>query len=1542
MNNAAGTNPLSLSVFGGAVTEMAPSDLPEGASPFSQDMDFVPGAVFTRGGRANQMSYGNLFNENLGTVGSSVAIGAPAVWSNPTNAGKNIPGTYASATVNQPVAGYIAPAFRFAFSADAVSMTTLNIVQTQNPLPGSTLVVILSSTHFDPAQPNPIFTSVTDTRGNLYSLIYSQDVSPIGQNMKTSVFIAKSNNVGGGNTVTAHTTNITTTFLMGTVMEYTASNAFTLEAASFQANASGGGGSNFVASAPITTTGGVDLLLGIVQYGSTAVPPPLGADPGFTIRSQFSESGTIGWALGVTDRFAMAPGTYTDNVFTNTTNAFALITLAFQLIPTPSPTSTQVLNVSQFGFNIPLGQRILGLEIEVLGNQSTQLADAIISGSAANGPISISAQLPAADGVAAIIGTPTASYGVAITPAMLNNPNFSVQIVASASGGELVTFNIYAVKVKVFLSPFPPSNVNWLKTYEQTSGQTDTLVLDGNGILWDESVNTALGVLNSIYTAINPGSFAKSVTFENTEYIAFSNLLQGTDMPRQWNGTNLDRVSQVGPAAPPSFASTSTGSTIASIRQNSPFLLIPNVTNPNAYLGVGTGPGINPNTPGNVMTIFLQSTDIPPAYFVVGSNIQLSGFPTLNGNVVNNDPTGVTNPAYYTVTAIQQQIPGESARDWISFQVPFSTFITMRTPAGCNIQATAATLTATAQVPFLEVGNQFTLTGVSPAGWNNTFRVTATPNASVLQIVNTSLTGNIAQYVFNLISGSNPVVGQFVNINGTLNGGGIFNVVKGVITSASLTSFSLSIQSPNITGAAEANASGVIYGTVFLFDPAVTVTNPIIGNAGAGGLIGTSGVVGIGVRRAVVMWKTRNGWISPPSPYVEFNVTGSASAIVAGSIPIGPPNVIARIIAFTGAGGANYFWVPQPVTVVSNGQKIIYPATIINDNVTTQVTLSIPDAVLLSSTAIDIQGNNLFAQIELGSSRGFLTYASRLVAWGEQNKVQNFLNLSFDGGIGVQTLQQLAVQPTVPSYPLGWTVNSGITGAGGQLVTSPLFGNSYYVKNSTGGVQAFYGLLFQSAFANQLGTPIINASTLYSCRVVARCPSGAASGTLRVDLYSPVFSTIYGAFNIPLASMTSNYQIFTGLLLAQTFGVVPPDLQLRIYVQNMPNNGDVEIDRIEPFPTLAPSFSTQFHMSYANNQEAFDLVTGFSGPAQNQQKCNGGMVLFDLLYMFKERSMYSTSDNGVTEPYQWNWKTVSDKVGTIGQNSYDYGEGWAVTACRPGLYFFEGGEPLKLSQEIQSVWDLINWAAGHTIWVRNDSTTKSIKIGVPIPTPNKFMPEFPVNANPTVPNVVLSMSYRELNTGQELARTGPIRSSYSGRLLSPEPARKWSFWNIACPYGDFIDRGDNTSPLFYGSGYVDNKVFALVDSQLHDDGLPINSFYITHGFAKTEIAEGHGIGPLRAQMNYMTANVSGSGVLNTYIYPEDPRNQLPFTLDSTPLDAISQGDNELAVGGVTGQRFFIRMGTNSVGAAFSLSGITVAMTKDPWAEIRGTSRGMTQ
>lgn len=1522
MNNTQGTAEVPLGVFGGAVPEMDATDLPEGASPGLQDVDFSPGRVFTRGGRVGQFVFGNLFSENLTGFGSSFADGANEVpWSNPNNIKNNAPPSYASVSLNTTVAlvngiGAFDTFVTASGNSAAVATPTATPISGPNeyalfansingvatiatPAAGWSNVRIPSSPHcYEQVIAGPISgTASLNSSQPWASMLLLFRL--LGPSLPT---IAQANSIVSG----AWNTSQNATF----PSPVTAGNTIIVI---FQSNDANGGGAGL---SPVITDskGNVYTHLGPILSGTN---PELDV-----FIAQNVIGGTVNVVLGPLGGGGALNGECVAYELQAGTPGSASASLSEQL---------QAIN---FAFSIPTTLSALGFQVEVTGHQTSLDPSSVLTLSLIN-PSSISPtmqfQLPASDGTV-ILGNPATTWGLQLTPALFNNPSFGVQIQATNAGGTAVTFDISAVKIKAFFSPNPPSNFNWIKTYEQTDGEVDTLVLDATGILWDEDVDTAPGVLNSIATTIEPNTYAKSVTFDDVEYIALSDLSNGTDVPRLWNGRWLDRVSQVGPGAPPSVATTASGSTITSITQNPSFVM---PTGAHDFLLVSAGPSAQgsfglPATPGNVMTIVPRAAFVSPAYLKVGSNIQISGFPSINGNNVNNDPTGVARPAFYTITSLSQPVPGLLSYDWITFQVPFTTFYNQPAAPGCTIQATIATLTAAQQVPFLEVGNQFTVAGASLTGYDGTFIVVTTPNAAQLQITNTSLTANVAQYVFTLISGSAPVPGQFVTVTGTLNGNGIFNVVNAVITAASPTTFSISIVSAlNITSTPEANANGIISGTIFTFDPVGVVTNPIIGNS-VGGTISTSGVLGVGVRSCVAIFQTRNGALTGCSPPVQFNITLTASAIVVSNIPIGPPNTTARILAFTGAGGANYFWIAQPVTVTSNGQNVTYSSTLINDNLTTQVTLSFPDTVLLTGDGIDIQGNNLFAQEELGSCVGFLSYSDRLIAWGEQNKVQNFLNLSFDGGIGTQNSINA---PTLTTFPLGWTVDP-VNGGGVSLLVSPIFGNSFYIKNTTGGPQAVYGMIEQGAFQDQFQVPIITSTTLYSVRVTARCPSGVVTGNLVMDLFSPKLNQVFGSFIVPLSSMTSNMKIFTGTMLTTAFSVVPKDLLFRIYATVLPNNGDVELDRVEPFGTNNPVFSTQFRASYVENPEAFDLLTGGFGPSQNQQPIRGAITLFDTLYALKTKSWYSTSDNGTTEPAKWTWREVSNKVGTIGSHSFDYGEDWAFSACRAGLYFFNGGEPLKVSQEIQPVWDAINWAAGQSIWVRNDSENRKVYVGVPIVTPNAFMPEFPISTNPQTPNVILMMNYRELNSGMAVADTPPVRSSFSGRLLAPEPARKWSYWNIASPYADFINRGNNTDPLFLCNGYANSKVYAIVDGA-DDDNQAINNFYLTFGFVKPDVKDAKQLGQRRILLAYLSILAEGSGNLQPLVYPNSPLN-LAFTLSTIPLSQFTLGDLEAAVN-ITGERFFLRVGTNAIGARFSMSSVVMALTKDAWSTIRGTA-----
>jgi hypothetical protein len=728
------------------------------------------------------------------------------------------------------------------------------------------------------------------------------------------------------------------------------------------------------------------------------------------------------------------------------------------------------------------------------------------------------------------VGGPVNTWGLGanLTPAVVNDPMFGFNVQAFAPNGEEITFDVSGVDLTVFTTTNPPQNFNYIKTFSQPDGTNLTLALDAGGTFWQEQVEAEPNQLRAFYTAIEPNTFAKSVTADEREYIALSDLTQGTDMPRQYDATYFDRVSQVGPGAAPVCSSTVAGTAIVDIEQN-PAIAMP--VSSHDFITISSGSGSNP---GNVFTFTPATSFSRPGYITVGTNIVVSGLPSINGFQINNDPTGVNAPKFYTVSAIGSVTTGSSS-NWIQFQITPSTFYNAHTPSGVTVQATQATVTTSAQVPYLEVGGSFSVTGNSVAGYDSTWTVLSTPNASQLEITSTVLSGNVATYTYVLVSGAAPTPGQFVTVTATTNGNGIFNVVNQVITSASTNTFSVTIVSPNISSAAE-QGNGIIFGTQFVFDPLA------IFGTGTGGTIETAGIVAAGPRQCVVLFQTRNGGITPASDFAQFDVNEGASSISVSQIPRGPADVVARILAFTPAGTEGqvtgfFFYIPTPVTVQSNGQNVTYSSTVINDNVTTQVTLSFPDGVLLSSTAISVQGRNYQQTIELGSCLGVVNYAERLFWWGENNKIQNMQNLSFDGGAGVISATQnpgLANQ----TYPLGWTIDPTVP-YGGSVTTSPLFGDAYQVQNTTGSTQAVMGRITQTAAFDEYGIPIIAANTTYSVRLTASALTPNAGGTLVVDLYRPSLNSVIGSFTVALSTLTPTSQIFTGPLLTIPISTQP-------------------------------------------------------------------------------------------------------------------------------------------------------------------------------------------------------------------------------------------------------------------------------------------------------------------------------------------------------------------------------------------------------------------
>jgi hypothetical protein len=457
---------------------------------------------------------------------------------------------------------------------------------------------------------------------------------------------------------------------------------------------------------------------------------------------------------------------------------------------------------------------------------------------------------------------------------------------------------------------------------------------------------------------------------------------------------------------------------------------------------------------------------------------------------------------------------------------------------------------------------------------------------------------------------------------------------------------------------------------------------------------------------------------------------------------------------------------------------------------------------------------------------------------------------------------------------------------------------------------------------------------------------------LVIDLYSPSFNKSFGKYNLPLSEVGESFGIFTGTLLTLALNTVPGDLLLRLYASGIYNGQQITVDRIEVFPTAQPNNNTQIILSYSENFEAFDRVTGVVlASQQNQQSVVTAFVLYGTLYIVKTASLIAVADNNTTEPGFWTTpRTVSQTIGaagpyavTTGVDQADSGEEWSLLFGLQGLFMFNGGQPVKLSEEIQSVINQINWQYGYTCWVKNDIANRRILVGVPLNPTDKngnvptWLPEGVITqTNPTTPNAVLELNYKQLNTATSVEDSVQIHRSFSGKLIASDIVRKWSIWTVKAPCAAFMQQANGTTPLFLGNSDLNGKIFQLVDGLLEDDGSPFQQIYFTAGFVTTETGQALQIGVTRYCFEYMTVLISGSGALTITTYPNTlDTPYVNVLLPNINLPQSVDGDMEVPLN-ECGNRLFVSFSTNAVGAGFTLSRVVMIARQDVFSPVRGT------
>lgn len=872
------------------------------------------------------------------------------------------------------------------------------------------------------------------------------------------------------------------------------------------------------------------------------------------------------------------------------------------------------------------------------------------------------------------------------TPASKCPPNYSPDcsdVVFSPGGME--TRNPFRKVVTM------PAEIVYRKEFLAKNGTTQILALDINGALYVVHEDGTFTQIDSVA----PGSRANSITAYGREYLSFFQNGEGCDAPRQWDGKNLYRVSQGGPGAPPVFSAAALVGDqypIVSITQPAPH------TWGFSYFLQCSVPAPAPNslaslTPGNVVTIFYADSTLS------GPDMDLvNAFNSGNPVYVYVSFTGTPQtlgPWTAQVTSIgDAQPPNGQPRSfyYFTFNIPTSS-LTFYAGSGhpsydANYQRTLATLVTSAAVPELEQGDTVSIAGTSVTDYDGNRTITQTLDSGDVVITQSSRTAGIATYHYSLLTGVPPAAGQPITITGTLNANGGLNgsnLTIATTTGGNSGSFTIAIAGADF-GTVSESGDGVTAGTTFAIDPGIaavgTVQNPIFGPSTGGTLTfgGSQATIAPGTRLGVVFFITDKGEnnFTAPSPIVKFTVPANSNAIAFDNLPIGPANVIARGLAFTGANGGKFFFMNKVPQI--NGQTL-GTATLINDNTTTSGTVQFTDPALFGGIPIDVPGNDLFQQVALNLPRGVDWYADRMLWIGEKNTVIGFQNLGMDGGTLAGSVA-----------PLGWNY------LGSGQIQQLGFMPAYVVTGPD------MGQLTQSAYQTSQGAEILQPLLNYSLRFWMD-GAGSKVGQLQALIYS-ISTGFSSTATFDLSSLTDSkyYSIDFDTPMP---GIIPSDLTLSIAFATLPVGQTATIRDLQMIYTDNPNRNPVGRFSYVQNPDAYDAETGNAGPNDDSTELRATAVLQESLYFITQKGIYAIQQVGNTEPSSWIPQSIADKCGAFDANSTTTGKGWIAWAGPEGTFWFGGGLPEKISAIIAPTWRQV---AGITN-VFNDSDAERVYFG---------------------------------------------------------------------------------------------------------------------------------------------------------------------------------------------------------------------------------------
>ncbi len=992
------------------------------------------------------------------------------------------------------------------------------------------------------------------------------------------------------------------------------------------------------------------------------------------------------------------------------------------------------------------------------------------------------------------------------------------------------------------------------KTYIDPLNVIRNIYLASDGTLYlEDSPPTPIA-------SVTPGMYAKSVTAFGREYIAISDGLHGQEVPLQYDGTFLDRVTQDGPGGAPN---------------------IENVALPPTNLAlVG---GVYQSRVNNVVTAY---TDAPHG-LKVGYLAQIYGTTPdpsaiIDSLVIDND----NNPGVATITVT----PAVSPSPGIQF-VPGQFVVII--PPNPQLVATITSMSLqggilvveTSTPHKLQAGASVTIDGMTHVEFNTVYAVASVTGTQTFTAFQSgtdftdSTAGNVRinfpfpSQQFEVVAAPAPDIFQIaINYsNGVWN---TFHAAGEVHIPWDGTFFVASVPNP----------------TTFTYQQYA----PDLLNVLSTGTVTPKGQVGPGKHQMQVVYLTRQGYTTIPGPPLKFIANGAQYLHVT-NIPIGPPNVVARILAFTGVEGSEFFYIPVPAQV--NGQ-VVSTATQINDNSTTDVTLDFADPTLFQGLDIGTIGNDLPSQMILDSVLGFGFYADRLIAYGMRNRIQNLFGMSFDSGSF----------PTTPTLPTGWT--AGGSGAGGALAAGH-FGRGWQFSGG--------GNISQSFYLDPYGAPIAQPNRKYTFR--AWLKGVGATATLRIASATTGFASTATITGISAAGSWIEADFSLPMPAA-----IPVDMMLTL------SGSTGLVDEMSVIYQENPYLDRVLFGSYVNNPEGFDGVSGKFGPSDDTHKVMDVAVIRGTLFLLTRDPagrLHSTVNNGTTEPAGWTTNEVGTMCGALStfgtavSQADDAtgagGEQWMAWASQSGARIFGGDQPWKISQEIQISgvnqpgWADIIEAAAPTIWALNDPTHRVMYFGLPIGEVASPL------VDATAPTVIYTVDYKDLDTAYEIAQASPYHDG-RGHLVTGYMARKWSPWHRTINSAALMARGEGALlPVFMGgngqtpgtaAGF--GNVYLLASQCTDDDYGQFFPYYTTYFFANHELEAALGLGGQRKLLQFFQfvaqipeGSPATTGHVVVTIYQNNLTNPWPITF-SRDIKHEQEFDIETPGGNPEAQRFALK------------------------------------